>query len=150
MKKKVSIMLRVIILLFLLLTIAYAAMLVDPIRRSVGYSLADTVQLSLHLVMVLPVLAALFDGWQMFTAIGQNNSFCMENARRLHRICVYALADTALLLCITVWRCLAGDDLLLLYILFLLGGASVAIIAQALSQLTAKAAQLQDENDLTI
>ncbi len=99
------------------------------------------------------VAAALGFAWKIFAEIGRDNSFCMENARRLRVISILALSDT--LLCVVVMLALLFvralvPGMLLLMLLLAAVGAGIAVAAAALSHLTVKAAQLQDENDLTI
>ena len=104
-------------------------------------------------VMVLPVLGVALLAWLIGTEIGQDNSFCMENARRLRLACILALTDT--LLCLILTLMLAFGGLLHPGILLLLAGLmglgiACAVVFAALSHLTRKAAELQGENDLTI
>mgnify|MGYP004688901151 CR=1 FL=1 len=99
------------------------------------------------------VAAALGFAWKIFAEIGRDNSFCLENARRLRAISILALADT--LLCAAVMLALLflralHPGLFLLLLLISAVGAGITIASAALSHLTVKAAQMQDENDLTI
>ena len=102
---------------------------------------------------VLPMLAALALAWQIFTEIGRDNSFCLQNAQRLRKISVLALLDT--LLYIGGFIALALLDAMrpgalvgTICIVFL--GLIMTVISAALSHLTRKAADLKAENDLTI
>ncbi len=103
--------------------------------------------------VMVPVVLALWHSLKIFGEIGRDNSFCLENARRLKIISRLALGDTVV--------CLAGLMFLLclgamppglfLLLLAVIGmGAAMAVAAAALSHLTRKAAAIQDENDLTI
>lgn len=85
--------------------------------------------------------------------IGQNRSFCPENARGLQHIFRYLLAAAA------TW--LAGEGAALLpgmsggpwsiaLLLFAMASAAMGILAYALGQLLCRATQLQEENELTI
>lgn len=85
--------------------------------------------------------------------IGQNRSFCPENARGLHHIFRYLLAAAA------TW--LAGEGASMLpgmsggpwsigFLLFAMASAAMGILAYALGQLLRRATQLQEENELTI
>ena len=99
-------------------------------------------------VGVVIVCACLIGG-----EIGRDNSFCIANARRLRICCIMAAADTALYL-------LAGVLLAALHALhigialLILGicavGVACSVLFAALSHLTAKAAAMQSEHDLTI
>ena len=113
---------------------------------------------ALRFALLIPVLLAMIDAWRILTRIGQNNSFCVENAQGLRRISFYALTDTVLVI---VWGLYSyfrdlvpfanGNEVfyLLLIVVAVVGVAATAAAA-ALSHLTLKAADLQIENDLTI
>jgi hypothetical protein len=124
----------------------------------------------IHVLFYLPVFAALVEAWNITTAIGRNNSFCQANVRRLRRISRYALVaaavDTVMLLSRAITKSytpmlidtevtveagfLSPDGMTIWCIVIGLGAVAVAVAAAALSYLTAKAATIQDENDLTI
>ena len=102
---------------------------------------------------LVPVIAALWFAYQIFGEIGRDNSFCKENARRLRIISRLALGDTvaclAAMAALLVLNALhPGVFLLMLAVVVV--GAAVTVASAALSHLTLKAANLQDENDLTI
>jgi len=104
-------------------------------------------------VAVVPVVVALAEAWEIFGQIGRDNSFCMENARRLRVVSYLAAGDTALIIVsMTVLAILnalhPGVFLMMLAVLIL--GTAAAVASAALSHLTAKAAALKAENDLTI
>lgn len=102
---------------------------------------------------MIPVVLALWHAWKIFGEIGRDNSFCLENARRLKIISRLALGDTvACLVGLVLLLCLgAMPPGLFLLLLAVIGmGAAIAVAAAALSHLTRKAAAIQDENDLTI
>jgi len=101
----------------------------------------------------LPCYAVLFFGWGIATRIGQDRSFCPENARGLRNISRLAAADSAwffaghLVLAImgeSAW----GNVLLSLIIVFI--GCAISVAAAVLSHLVLKAAALQEQSDLTI
>ena len=101
----------------------------------------------------VPCYAALWLGWRIFTEIGRNNSFCRENARRLRIISRLALLDTAVYVALSLFLCAVGlghPSLALVLAAVILFGAAVTVCAAALSHLTQKAADLKDDNDLTI
>lgn len=118
-------------------------------------------------LMLVLVLAAMIDAWCIFTRIGQNNSFCVANAKALRRISFYALIATVLdviLIVYTlftnaphangagVWVRIPGmfDSQILLFVFVAMLGVAATVATATLSHLTLKAANLQDENDLTI
>ena len=102
---------------------------------------------------LIVVAIALGYGWRIFGEIGRDNSFCRENARRLRVISLLALADTCLCILSMVMLLVLNalhPGVFLLMLLIAVVGAGIAVAAAALSHLTLKASQLQDENNLTI
>lgn len=101
----------------------------------------------------LVVLAAFWQAWLIFSEIGRDNSFCMENARRLRTISRLAIVDSVLYAVCTIVLVILGamhPGVLLIFAGIVLVGLAIAIASAALSHLTQKAASLKDENDLTI
>ena len=99
------------------------------------------------------VVAALAYAYQIFADIGRDKSFSAKNARRLRIISHLALGDTVAWLVGTVALALLAPmhpTFLLGMLAVLVAGAAFTVAASALSHLTLKAADLQDENDLTI
>ncbi len=170
-QKELSILLRAVVVLCGLVWLVFAnwfgRMLGIAIRDG-AYVLAYPLLLCL---MLLPPLVVLWDAWHIFTQIGRNNSFCVENARRLRRISLCALVDTVLDVVMLVYGLIYkfhisaasapsdsffsrldgdvfGAVVRCLFVAFI--GVAVTVAAAALSHLTLKAADLQDENDLTI
>ena len=99
------------------------------------------------------VIVAFGYAYKIFAEIGRDNSFCAATARRLRIISHLALGDTvAWIVCTAVLTVLApmhpGIFLVMLAVTVL--GVAATVAAAALSHLTLKAANLQDENDLTI
>ena len=102
---------------------------------------------------MVPVILALWFGWKIFVEIGRDNSFCRDNARRLHIISALALADTLLCLLSMIILILLNalhPGIFLLMLFIAVAGAGVTAAAAVLSHLTLKAVNLQDENELTI
>ncbi len=108
--------------------------------------------------ILIPVLIAMIDAWRILTRIGKNNSFCVENARGLRRVSFCALIDTVLVI---LWGLTSyfhdhvpfanGNEwFYVLLLVIAVVGVSATAGAAALSHLTLKAADLQDDNDLTI
>lgn len=104
-------------------------------------------------VTELVVFAALREAWMIFTEIGRDNSFCVENAKRLGNISRLAAADAVLYaVCAVVLVLMRAmhPGVLLVFAGIVLVGLAIAVAAAALSHLTQKAAVLKDENDLTV
>lgn len=110
-------------------------------------------RLTIFWLALIPVIAALWQSWQIFGEIGRDNSFCPENARRLKIISYLAAGDTVLVVIYAVLLTFAHSlflPVILLHLVVIFVGIAVAVAAAALSHLTHKAAVLQNENELTI
>lgn len=104
-------------------------------------------------VSSVPGFISLWLAWGIFTEIGRNNSFCDENAQRLRLISRLALGDTCVYVVLAVAVLAIGPkhpSVPLIFIAITLFGAAVTIACAALSHLTQKAADLKNDNDLTI
>lgn len=122
------------------------ALTVDPIPSTPW-------RLAAFWAALLPVIAALWEGWQIFGEIGRDNSFCPENARRLKIISYLAAGDTILTVVYSIALAFLNaihPMQLVVHLVILFVGIAVTVAAAALSHLTHKAAVLQDENELTI
>lgn len=101
----------------------------------------------------VPLFIAAFFGWKVAVNIGQDRSFCMENSILLRRIAVLAVIDSGLVFAGDVILLFLGMNhasiaIALLMVAFL--GAAASVGCAALSHLIRKAADLQQESDLTI
>lgn len=104
-------------------------------------------------VSAIPIVIALALFWRICTEIGRDNSFSCANARYLSGIGLCALVDTGYCAVgtVTVFVITGGHpSVLLLAVTAILGGLTIAVAAFLLSHLVRKAAELKDENDLTI
>lgn len=104
-------------------------------------------------LVLLPGYAGLWEFWSICEQIGRDNSFSMENARSLARICMLALTMAVLLVLGAAALCIlrmGQPGLLILMLGFGAACALVALLANALSQLVRRAAAIKHENDLTI
>ncbi|MBO6060866.1 MAG: DUF2975 domain-containing protein [Clostridia bacterium] len=110
--------------------------------------------LAVILLTAPPVGAALVLSWIVATNIGKDRSFCRQNARFLALISllagidtVYFLLASAVLMAVTK----VGHPGVVLFILLVcFVGAAICVAAAALSHYAAKAAELQEQSDLTI
>ena len=101
----------------------------------------------------LPCFASLVPAWMIAGNIGNNKSFCIENALYTKAIGVLMLADTALVLITNTLLFLIGRSFFALFISFSLIISlflAVSICAIALSSLLENAAVLQNQSDYTI
>ena len=101
----------------------------------------------------LPCLAALIFGWRIAKNIGNDRSFCMENARALKWIADLAAGDAAFFFVgnvVFLFLNMNHPGIVLLSLLVVFAGVAVAVAAAVLSHLVGKAAVLQEQSDLTI
>lgn len=85
--------------------------------------------------------------------LGNNRSFCTENAQDLRRIALFLAIAAGLWILLIFLPGMAGVSVGPAFLLFLLAGMAslaVAMVAYVLSLLVRRAAELQAENDLTI
>ena len=102
-------------------------------------------------ISAVPIAIALVLFWQICTEIGRDNSFCRRNARWLSGIGFCALLDTGYCAVGTVTiELLVGSPIWILGMGVCMVGLAIALAAFLLSHLVLKAAELKDENDLTI
>ena len=104
-------------------------------------------------VTAIPVYIALLYAWKVFTEIGDNNSFSFVNAKYLKNVAILALVDTVYYFVGNVVLFFADINhpgVLLVSFLICFVGAAVVIVSGALSRLVLKAAELKEENELTI
>lgn len=153
-QKQMSVALRVLEVLCLPLILVLLEIAAKTLRDC--FAEADYAYL-LHCIpypfMMAGVFVALWEGWCLFREIGRDNSFCVKNALRLRRIGGCALVDAGLSLLSGVLWAFGGWDFggpLLAFGFLAVLGVAAAIVCSALSQLTMKAAKLQDDSDLTI
>ena len=101
----------------------------------------------------LPCYIVLYLAWKISDNIGKDNSFCKENALGMKYISTLALGDSIFFFAGNIIYLIIGFNhpsviLAALAVVFI--GISIAVAAAVLSHLILKAAQLKEENDLTI
>ena len=101
----------------------------------------------------LPCYIVLYLAWKISDNIGKDNSFCKENALGMKYISTLALGNSIFFLAGNIIYLIIGFNhpsviLAALAVVFI--GISIAVAAAVLSHLILKAAQLKEENDLTI
>jgi len=106
-------------------------------------------------VWVIAVLCyiALMNFWTICTRIGEDNSFCYENADAMKRMAIMAFAIVGLvtgaLILIGILGFL-GIAYFMVYFFVACVATGVGVVCLALSLLIRKAAEIKEENDLTI
>lgn len=101
----------------------------------------------------VPCFVAMVISWKIAVNIGKDKSFTMENSKLFKIYSILALADSAVFLVTSIVFWLAGINhpgLLLIDFLIVFAGIAVFVCTSALSYLVAKAADLQEDSDLTI
>lgn len=104
-------------------------------------------------VCAVPCFAAMVISWMIATNIGKDNSFCMANAKLFKIFSMLALVDSIFLFIAMIALWLMGFNhpgLMFIELLVVFFGLAIFICTSALSYFVAKAASLQEENDLTI
>ncbi|MBQ6104525.1 MAG: DUF2975 domain-containing protein [Lachnospiraceae bacterium] len=104
-------------------------------------------------ISAVPCFFVLAKGWGIASDIGANRSFSRDNADRLKAICYLALIDTVYFFVInTAEICLRVTRPLVMAaaVVICCFGTAFAICAAALSHLVTKAAEIQEENELTV
>ncbi len=101
----------------------------------------------------LPCCAAFVLAWRIFTNIGQDRSFSMENARYLKGVAWLAAGDAGYFVLgnmVFLMLNMSHPGFFLLSMLVAFAGFAISVVAAALSHLVRKAAALQEQSDLTI
>lgn len=101
----------------------------------------------------IPCAAALVLSWRIASNIGADRSFSMENAGLLHGISVLIAADSAFFFLgnLIYWLLnLSHPGVVIAAFPVAFAGVAISVAAAALSHLVRKAAELQEQSDLTI
>jgi len=101
----------------------------------------------------VPCYAVLFLGWKIAGNIGRDNSFSMENAKYLKWIAYLALGDAVFVFVTHVVFLIldmSSAVIMLVIVVIVFFGIAISTAAAALSHLVMKAAEIKEENDLTI
>lgn len=104
-------------------------------------------------VIALLCYIALWEFWRICTRIGNDNSFCMENARSMKHIGLLAFLAALLIVGAEIFlisiHCFGGTELIATFFL-VFAACGIGVVCLALSRLIRNAAELKEENDLTI
>lgn len=104
-------------------------------------------------ITAIPFYIALYKGWLMCKEISKDNSFCLDNAKRLKDIGKLALFESIFYfvgMIILLNMNLLHPSIFFMMVFIIFVGISIGIVSFALSHLVEKASELKDENDLTI
>ena len=104
-------------------------------------------------ISAIPCYLVLFFGWKIANNISNDRSFSYDNARYLKWVSYLAMGDSIFLFLANVVFLLldmsAAAVMLVIGIIVFIG-ISISICAAALSHLVIKAADIQEENELTV
>lgn len=104
-------------------------------------------------VTAIPCYTALIFAWRIAINIGADRSFSVSNARMLKQISVLAAGDSMIFFLGNIIYLLFNMNhpgIVLLSLLVEFFGIAVSVASAALSHLVMKAADLQEQSDLTI
>ena len=104
-------------------------------------------------VIALMCYAVLGNFWMICSRIGEDNSFCNENADCMKRMSMISFVVAALLTVAAVFLGVCGFlgiAYFIVYFFVTCVAVGVGVVCLALSALIRRAAQLKEENDLTI
>ena len=104
-------------------------------------------------VLAIPCFAALIHAWMIFNNIEKDKAFSMENAKHMEKISYLAGADTIALISGNIVLLILNmnhPSVFLVSLMIGIIGIGISVAAAVLSHLIQKAANLQNENDLTI
>ncbi len=101
----------------------------------------------------IPCYAVLVIGWRVATKIGLDQSFSVENASYLKWVAWLAAGDAIYFFLgnlILLFLDMSHPGVTLFSLIISFGGVAVAVAAAVLSHLIQKAADMQEENELTV
>ena len=101
----------------------------------------------------IPCYIVLYLAWKISANIGKDNSFSKENAVCMKYISMLAAGDSIFFFIGNIIYLVIGfnhPSVVLASLVIVFIGVSIAVAAAVLSHLILKAAQLKEENDLTI
>ncbi len=101
----------------------------------------------------IPCYAVLVLGWNIAGNIGRDKSFSFENAKLLKWISYLAAGDTAFFFAgniVLLFMNMNHPGIVLLSMVVSFAGVAVTVASAALSHLVQKAADLQEQSDLTV
>ena len=104
-------------------------------------------------ISAIPCYAVLVLGWKIADNIRRDRSFSYENAEYLKWISYLSMGDSVFVFLANIIFLLldmSAAAVMLVICIIVFVGISISICAAALSHLVAKAAEIKEENDLTV
>lgn len=156
--KTIAVLMRIILIGFALcgiglLAVAFPSLGMSLVYDNPEFSFAYVPWMTLLCVCAAPCYAILVLGWLIAGNIARGNAFSIADSKLLKAIAVIAGADSLLFLLgniIYLFLNMNHPGVLLMSLFVVFVGAAVAVASAALSSLTSRAADIQDENSLTI
>lgn len=125
-------------------------MIVQSYRETESYYLPWIIFLWISGIPCYLVLCLM---WQITKSISENKAFSYENSKRFRRISVLALSDTIFFFAGNILLLLMNmnhPSIVLCSVGIVFAGITIAVISKAFAHLANRAAQLQEQSDLTI
>lgn len=156
--KTIAIWIRVILMGFALCGIGLFAFAIPDIGHSFATANREFAGAYLPWMIFLwiaavPCFAVLVIGWLIAGHIGRGDAFSAVNSRLLTAVAILSAVDSAYFLVGNIVLLFLnmnhlGIVLLSMFVVFI--GAAISVAAAALARLTANAAEIRDENAMTI
>lgn len=125
----------------------------DLVEANPEFSYCYIPWMAVLLISSIPCYWGLYFGWRIATEIGKDNSFSRENASYLKNISMLAALDSVYFFMANLVLMVLGmnhPSIFLLSLFVVFAGIVVTVAAAALSHLVKKAADMKEENELTI
>lgn len=109
--------------------------------------------LVLFIISAIPCYLILYLGWKVASNIGKDRSFSVENAKYIKLASKILLVDAVYFFVINIclWKVYVNHPGVILALVFIVfAGVVLSVVAAVLSHLVVKAADLQEQSDLTI
>lgn len=157
-QKTLSVWLRVIIIIVAVCGLAVYAGVIPLLGESIVLSNPEfdycfIPWLWLIEITAIPCFTALVFGWRIAANIGHDRSFLLENAELLRIISMLAIGDAVFFFIGNIAYLFVGfshPGIVLVSLVPVFIGISIAVAAAVVSRLVKKAAHLQEQSDLTI
>ncbi len=105
-------------------------------------------------IAAIPCYLVLYNSWKITAKISRDQSFCMETAVYLKRICILSLMDSGYFFIANMTLLfllnMSHPGVMLASLVVDFAGVAVAGVAAVLSHLVQKATELQQQQELTI
>jgi len=157
-QSKIAAMLKVTVIGFALCVLIAYGLVIPIIANEVVFYYPEFVKWYMPWIIYIsvtavPIFIAIIYAWKVVVNIGEDHSFCQENADCFKKIAILATVDTIYFIFgqLVLWLLNMNHPGIVVGSLVIgFVGFAVVIVCTALSLLIKKAAILQDDSDLTI